>query len=68
MDKNKLFDLIQSIGLRKRLGGVSAMWLHRHQDELPVPVRIANRRFWVLSEVENYIQKLTAARSLNRDV
>ena len=54
--------LIQIHELRKRLGGVSAMWLHRHQNQLPVPFKIGGRRFWREDEVEAYIQTISAVR------
>lgn len=54
--------LIQAQELRKRLGGVSAMWLYRHRDKLPKPCMIGGRRFWLDDEVETGIRLLSAVR------
>jgi predicted DNA-binding transcriptional regulator AlpA len=54
--------LIQQAAVRTRLGNVSPMWLHRHREELPTPILIGGRRFWVEAEIEEFINRLTSAR------
>ena len=54
--------LIQVHEVRKRLGGVSAMWLHRHQNDLPQSIKIGGRRFWFEAEIASYISSLSAFR------
>ena len=56
-------ELIQQKMLRQKLGNVSAMFLFRHKNELPVPVLIGGRRFWLADEVEVYIERLAAERN-----
>jgi hypothetical protein len=47
--------LINSAQLRKMMGGVSDMWLHRRlsdaKAEFPKPTVIANRRYWRVGEI-----------------
>ena len=54
--------LIQAPALRKRLGRVSDMWLFRHKDELPTPMLIAGRRFWLEEEIDSFIEMLCGKR------
>ena len=57
--------LIQVREIRRRLGNISAMWLRRHEHELPVPIRIGKRRYWVESEFVNYVERLKELRGTN---
>lgn len=54
--------LIRPKEVRKKLGGPSDMWLHRHQRELPIPIKISGRRFWIEREIDQYIAARAAAR------
>ena len=54
--------LIQQKKIRKKLGDVSPMWLHRHKGKLPKPILIAGRRFWLEEEVDAYIERLSTER------
>ena len=38
------------------------MWLHRHRDELPIPIIIGGRRFWIESEFDTYFKSLSLSR------
>lgn len=55
--------LIQQKRLRQKLDNVSAMWLFRHKDELPPPLYIGGRRFWLEAEIDAYIDEIAAARN-----
>jgi hypothetical protein len=53
--------LLTSAQLRRRWGGCSDMllWRRLHSDpEMPVPVRMCNRRYWYLSAIVAYEQRL----------
>jgi predicted DNA-binding transcriptional regulator AlpA len=55
--------LIQQKLLRQKLGNVSAMFLFRHKKELPAPMLIGGRRFWLENEVDAYIDRLSETRN-----
>ena len=42
--------------------GKSHMWLWRHAGELPAPVKIGGRRFYLVDEIAAYEQKIKAER------
>jgi predicted DNA-binding transcriptional regulator AlpA len=53
--------LLTTAQTRCRLGGVSTMFIHRHlknDPDFPKPIRFAPNgpRFWMLSEIEKYIE------------
>jgi predicted DNA-binding transcriptional regulator AlpA len=46
--------LMRTADLRKRYGGVSAMWVERRLSDdptFPKPIYIASRRFWRLAQL-----------------
>lgn len=58
-EKQKLFS---SFHLKLMLGGRSDVWLWRHRDELPKPIRFGERKFYLRDEVEAYLAKIDADR------
>ena len=57
--------LLPAAQVRERFGGVSDMWLHRRlQDKsgFPRPVYIGRLRFWRLSELVAWEEKLPRRR------
>lgn len=52
--------------VRERYGNVSAMWVHRRLTEgktdFPIPIMIANRRFWRLSDLVAWESRNDAER------
>jgi predicted DNA-binding transcriptional regulator AlpA len=54
--------LLTAAQTRNRLGGVSAMFIHRHltsDPEFPKPIRYAPKgpRFWKSEEIDAYIER-----------
>lgn len=56
--------LIKSRDLRQKLGGVSNLWLWRHvkDGKLPKPIKIAGRRFWLVGEIEAFLELQSVER------
>ena len=56
--------LIKASELRRKLGGVSNMFLWRHvlDGKLPTPIKIGSRRFWFTSEIDSFLAERSAAR------
>ena len=45
-----------------KLGNVSKMFVWRHANELPKPIKIGSRRFWFEDEVDSFLAERAAAR------
>jgi predicted DNA-binding transcriptional regulator AlpA len=57
-------EYLNSAQVRRRYGGVSAMWLYRRgaDPEFPQPMRIGRRKFWRRADLVAYEQKLASMK------